>query len=115
MDREHANIRILESMADMQWNIAIMLEAKTLEAEKVRNWLLNHMIASDSADAHEQTKDALDVHAQVIEVIAGLTRLQQSLNRNMQTILDPDGQDEQGAGHANNGGFKGQLDLDEMT
>ncbi|WP_261378482.1 restriction endonuclease subunit S [Paenibacillus agilis] len=115
MDREHANIRILESMADMQWNIAIMLEAKTLEAEKVRNWLLNHMVASDSADVYEQTKDALDVHTQVIEVIAGLTRLQQSLNRNLQTILDPDGQDEQGAGHANNGAFKGPLDLEEMA
>ncbi|SUA49368.1 Uncharacterised protein [Paenibacillus thiaminolyticus] len=41
--REHSYHLILDAIAKMQWNAAMILEAKAMEAEKTRNWMLNHL------------------------------------------------------------------------
>ena len=46
MDRDQAYMRMLGATANMQWNVAMILEAKAEEAEKARNWICNH-ITSD--------------------------------------------------------------------
>nr|WP_275444790.1 restriction endonuclease subunit S [Paenibacillus sp. ACRRX] len=71
----------------MQWSISMILEAKAMEAEKSRNWMLNHFTHQPAATPHEQIEEALEIHEQVIEVLEGLTKLQQGLARNMKTIF----------------------------
>lgn len=43
MSREQAMIHMLDAASKMQRNVSMILEAKAVEAEKVRNWALNHL------------------------------------------------------------------------
>jgi hypothetical protein len=91
MRREEAYHLTLDAIAKMQWNVAMILEAKATEAEKVRNWLCTH-ITNDTYDAHQdQLSTSLQLHEQNIEVIDGLTKLCNGLSRNLKVILSPDG------------------------
>jgi len=93
MNREQAYHLTLDALAKMQWNTAMILEAKATEAEKVRNWLLTH-VTRDTWVAHsEQLAASLQFHEQNVELIDGLTKLCQGLNRNMKAILQPEGDD----------------------
>ncbi|GGF89852.1 restriction endonuclease subunit S [Paenibacillus aceti] len=87
MSREHAYLHILDAASKVQWNVAMILEAKAIEAEKVRNWILNH-VHHHSFDEHEkQLSEPLDIHDQVVEVVEGLTKLQNGLCSNLKTVL----------------------------
>jgi hypothetical protein len=91
MRREEAYHLTLDAIAKIQWNVAMILEAKATEAEKVRNWLCTH-ITNDTYVAHQdQLTTSLQLHEQNIEVIDGLTKLCNGLSRNMKVILNPDG------------------------
>jgi hypothetical protein len=79
MSRETAFARMLDATAKLQWNVAMILEAKALEAEKVRSWLINHITPEAYADHQEHLRDTLQVHEQLIEVIDGLTKLNQGM------------------------------------
>lgn len=87
MSRDHAYANMLEAMAKMQWNVAQILEAKALEAEKNRNWVLNHLNQQAFATHLEQLNEPIEIHEQVIEVLEGLAKLQYSLARNMNVLL----------------------------
>ncbi|WP_195572164.1 restriction endonuclease subunit S [Paenibacillus sp. 1001270B_150601_E10] len=87
MSRDHAYATMLEAMAKMQWNVAQILEAKALEAEKNRNWVLNHLNQQAFATHLEQLNEPIEIHEQVIEVLEGLAKLQYSLARNMNVLL----------------------------
>lgn len=90
MSREHAYHLTLDAIAKIQWNVAIILEAKANEAEKIRNWLCTH-ITNDTYQVHnEQLKTSLQLHEQNVEIIEGLTKLCNGLSRNMKVILNPD-------------------------
>jgi hypothetical protein len=91
MKREEAYHLTLDAIAKIQWNVAMILEAKATEAEKVRNWLCTH-ITNDTYVAHQdQLTTSLQLHEQNIEVIEGLTKLCNGLSRNLKIILHPDG------------------------
>ncbi|GIO11051.1 hypothetical protein J19TS2_06060 [Cohnella xylanilytica] len=93
MNREQAYHLTLDALAKLQWNTAMILEAKATEAEKVRNWLLTH-ITGDTYVAHsDQLSTSLKIHEQNVELIDGLTKLCHGLNRNMKAILEPEGDD----------------------
>ncbi len=93
MNREQAYHLTLDALAKLQWNTAMILEAKATEAEKVRNWLLTH-ITGDTYVAHsDQLSTSLKIHEQNVELIDGLTKLCHGLNRNMKAILQPEGDD----------------------
>lgn len=93
MRREDAYQITLDAIAKLQWNVALILEAKASEAEKVRTWICTH-ITNDTYEAHhEQLATCLQLHEQNIEVIEGLTKLCNGLSRNMKVILNPDTDD----------------------
>ncbi|GGA35820.1 restriction endonuclease subunit S [Paenibacillus physcomitrellae] len=103
MSREHAYINILDAAAKIQWNVAMMLEAKALEAEKTRNWTLNHLHAGSFSDHESQLGQPLGVHEQMVELIEGLTKLENGLCSNLRAVLATSG----GAGDS--GGFGDML------
>ncbi|MFC5405509.1 restriction endonuclease subunit S [Cohnella soli] len=91
--REEAYHVTLDAIAKLQWNVAMILEAKATEAEKVRNWLCTH-VTNDTFEAHsDQLSTCLHVHEQNVELIEGLTKLCNGLSRNMKAILNPDSDD----------------------
>jgi hypothetical protein len=93
MRREEAYHLTLDAIAKMQWNVAMILEAKATETEKVRNWICTH-ITNDTYAAHDDRLSiCLLLHEQNIEVIEGLTKLCNGLSSNMKIILNP-GNDE---------------------
>lgn len=93
MRREEAYHLTLDAIAKLQWNVAMILEAKATEAEKVRTWICTH-ISKDTYDVqHDQLSTCLQLHEQNIEVIDGLTKLCNGLSRNMKVILNPDDDD----------------------
>ncbi|WP_027087882.1 hypothetical protein [Cohnella panacarvi] len=94
MTREDAYNITLDAIAKLQWNVAMILEAKATEAEKVRNWVLNH-ITNDTYEAHsEKLAACLQFHEQNVEVIEGLTKLCNGLSRNLKEIINPDKEDD---------------------
>lgn len=96
MSREEAYHRTLDALAKMQWNVAMMLEAKATEAEKVRTWLCTHMTGESYGEHTEQLKASLTIHEQNVEVIDGLTKLCNGLSRNLKIILNPDEEHDEG-------------------
>ncbi|MCC3377306.1 restriction endonuclease subunit S [Cohnella sp. REN36] len=96
MNREDAYRLTLDAIAKMQWNMAMILEAKAFETEKVRNWILTH-VTTDSVQLHSQQLSAsLKFHEQNVELLDGLTKLCNGMNRSMKSILTPAGEDEGG-------------------
>ncbi|EES72972.1 restriction endonuclease subunit S [Paenibacillus phoenicis] len=108
MSREQAYLNMLDAAAKIQWNVAMILEAKAVESEKVRNWILNHVLESSFEDHEKQLSDPLEVHDQLVEVIEGLTKLQNGLCSNLKTVLPPDVTE--GSGDGLDGGFGGLFD-----
>ncbi|WP_025692260.1 hypothetical protein [Paenibacillus zanthoxyli] len=97
MSREEAYLKMLESTATIQWNIAMILEAKAVEAEKVKEWT-HHHIHPRAFDTHEdQLKESLSIHDAIVELVEGLTKLENGLCSNLKAMLDT-GEDEGGGG-----------------
>jgi hypothetical protein len=96
-------MNMLESTASLQMSIALLLEAKAAEAEKTRNWICNHMSSASLFGHEHQMKQTGDFHDQIIEVINGLTKMENALNRNMQALL------RQGGSSGEDGGSGGGL------
>ncbi|WP_019004311.1 hypothetical protein [Cohnella laeviribosi] len=93
MSREDAYLVALDALAKLQWNVAMILEAKAAEAEKVRNWLLNHATPDAYPVQLDQLSASIRFHKQNVDLIDSLTKLCNGLNRNMKAILDPEGSD----------------------
>lgn len=90
MSRSGSYIEILEASASMQHNISLILEAKAGEAEKSRDWICNHL-APHVYDTHEeQLKQPLEMHEQFIELIDGLTKLENALSKSLKVVLNKD-------------------------
>ncbi len=91
MTREDAGRVGLDALAKIQANVAMILEAKAVEAEKVRNWLLNHLTLGTYTSHQDQLDASLQFSKQNVQVIEGLAKLCNSLAKNLKTILAPDG------------------------
>ncbi|NWL88830.1 MULTISPECIES: restriction endonuclease subunit S [unclassified Paenibacillus] len=87
MSREQAYLHILDAASKVQWNVAMILEAKALEAEKVRNWVLHHVHHASFEEDEKRLSEPLDIHEQVVEMVEGLTKLQNGLCSNLKTVL----------------------------
>ncbi|RUS44645.1 restriction endonuclease subunit S [Cohnella sp. AR92] len=98
MNREQAYQLTLDALAKLQWNTAMILEAKAIEAEKVRNWLLTHITGDTYVTHPERLSTSLQFHEHNVELIEGLTKLCHGLNRNMKAVLQPEGEDSEGIG-----------------
>ncbi|KHF32435.1 hypothetical protein CM49_05309 [Paenibacillus sp. P1XP2] len=90
MSREQAFLHMLDAASKIQWNIAMILEAKAVEAEKVRNWAINHLTA-DAFETHDhQLNEPLQIHGQIVELLEGLTKLENGLCSNLKAVLVQD-------------------------
>lgn len=95
MLRKESYLSILESTAQIQLQISIILEAKATEVEKMRGWICNHVSASSFNEDHKvQAKYAIEIHEQLIGVIEGLTKMENGLAQNLKVIL---GQEQDGS------------------
>lgn len=90
MSREPHYLGILEATAVMQDNIALILEAKAVEAEKAKNWICYHLFQSSFADHEQLLKTPLEIHEKVIEMLAGLVRMEQALAANLKAMVGDD-------------------------
>lgn len=100
---------MMNAAANMEWNIAMILEAKAVEAEKMRNWLINHVTSDAFADHESQVKHPIGVHEHVLETIEGLTKLNRGLTGVLKAVL---GGDEEGPVGNFGGLFDGKLDFE---
>ncbi|AOZ91965.1 hypothetical protein [Paenibacillus crassostreae] len=88
MSREHDFLMMLEATSRIHFDISKILEAKAVEAEKIRNWTLN-LINSNSLISHEkQLHESLQIHGQIVELIHGLTKVEKGMNNNLKAVLN---------------------------
>lgn len=87
MSREKAYLQMLESTATIQWNIAMILEAKAVEAEKVKQWVQHHVHARAFESHSEQLKESISIHEVIVEMVEGLTKLENGLYSNLKAVL----------------------------
>ncbi|SFF49181.1 hypothetical protein SAMN04487969_15410 [Paenibacillus algorifonticola] len=98
MDREQAYMRMLGATANMQWNVALILEAKAEEAEKARNWICNHIHTGTFPGDQTQLKQTLVVHDQMVETIEGINKMSQGIVSVLKAVLQKDGEEGQSSG-----------------
>jgi len=110
VSREKAYLRMLNAATSMEWNVAMILEAKAVEAEKMRNWLINHVTSDAFADHESQLKQPIGVHEHVLETIDGLTRLHRGLTGVLKAVI---GGDEEAGGGNLGGLFDGKFDFED--
>lgn len=110
MSREQSLILMLDAAAKMQWNIALILEAKAIEAEKVRNWALNHLKGEAFLTHGDQVAEPLKMHDQLVEMLEGLTRMETGLCNNLKAVMVDNSAEEGGM----DGGMFGGMDLGDM-
>ncbi|GAB6991511.1 hypothetical protein [Paenibacillus pini] len=112
MSREQAFLHMLDAASKIQWNIAMILEAKAVEAEKVRNWTLHHLNADAFTSHEDQLNEPLQVHSQIVELLEGLTKLEIGLCSNLKVVLAQDEGYSGDSGGSN--GFGGDFDLGDL-
>ncbi|WP_281889184.1 hypothetical protein [Paenibacillus sp. YYML68] len=105
MNRTDSYHKMLAAAAKMQHNIALLLEAKAVEAQRSCQWICAHMGGAQYEDHTEQLKSSLDVHDQLLEVIDGMTKMERALAKHMTILL---GEQEDGDG-GEQGGELGDL------
>ncbi|MEF3354563.1 restriction endonuclease subunit S [Paenibacillus sp. GYB006] len=87
MNREKSLLQMLDAAVKVQYNISFILEAKALEAEKMRNWSVNHLSGA-TYDSHEdQLTVSLKLQEQLIELLEGINRMEAGLNKNLKALL----------------------------
>ncbi|SEU18760.1 restriction endonuclease subunit S [Paenibacillus sp. NFR01] len=104
MSREKAFLQMLESSAAIQWNIAMILEAKAVEAEKVKQWTHHHIHARAFETHEDQLKESMAIHDVIVEMVEGLTKLENGLYSNLKAVLGS-GEEEGGGFENESGGF----------
>ncbi|TNJ66529.1 restriction endonuclease subunit S [Paenibacillus hemerocallicola] len=88
MERSESFFWMLRASAKMQHDISLILEAKANEAEKSRDWICVHL-NHQSYDNHEdQLKKPLEMHESFVELIDGLTKMENALAKNLKVVLN---------------------------
>lgn len=106
MKVDDAYLQVLDSSAKLQLNMAAILEAKAVEAEKVRNWMCNHVDCNAFPNQSDLVKETMQVHEQLIEVIDGLSKVSQGISSVLKVVLRSGAESEKdGMGGMFGGGF----------
>ncbi|MCM3785873.1 restriction endonuclease subunit S [Neobacillus mesonae] len=95
MSREESMLQIMDAAVKLQHNISLILEAKALEAEKIRNWSVNHLSEAVFESHEEQLIMSLKLQEHLIELLEGINRMEAGLNSNLKALLN---RSEQGSG-----------------
>jgi len=93
LSRTDSYHRLLQSSASFQKNISLILEAKAHEAARSSRWMCTHLTSSHLGDHNDQVKRTIEIHEQLLEVIDGLTKMEQALTKNLQAILGDSNED----------------------
>lgn len=88
MERAESFLRMLQASAKMQHEISLILEAKANEAEKSRDWICVHLNHKSYENHEDQLKKPLDMHEQFVELIDGLTKMENALAKNLKVVLN---------------------------
>ncbi len=107
MEREQAYEVILGAMANIQFNISLILEAKAYEAEKSRNWVCGRIDSGCFSNHEDPVKYSMEYHEQLVEVIEGITKMEEGLARNLKVVLGQDQADSSSGGYGDLGGLMG--------
>ncbi|SDD29927.1 hypothetical protein SAMN02799630_02774 [Paenibacillus sp. UNCCL117] len=106
MSRADAYNRMLTAAARFQHNIALILEAKAIEAERSCQWICGHVSGEHFESHSDQLKGSIDIHDQLLEVIDGMTKLERALAKHMSVLL---GEQESGESSDDGGGDVGDF------
>ncbi|MDF2927542.1 MAG: restriction endonuclease subunit [Paenibacillaceae bacterium] len=87
MKRSSIMLDMLESTALMQEHVAVILEAKAREAEQRQYWVYGNMQVHCYPGCEEFHKHSLEQHENIVDVIAGITRMEQGLAKNLNLLL----------------------------
>ncbi|NOV04252.1 restriction endonuclease subunit S [Paenibacillus sp. LMG 31457] len=107
MDRTDSYLSFLDATAKIQQNVALILEAKAVHAEKSRNWICHHLSTAAYESNAEHVKQAVDIHEQLIEVIAGITKMEVAFAKNLGILIAEE--ESSGFGGSGSGGGGGGL------
>jgi len=88
VERAESFLRMLQASAKMQHDISLILEAKANEAEKSRDWICVHLNHKCYETHEDQLKKPLDMHEQFVELIDGLTKMENALAKNLKVVLN---------------------------
>jgi hypothetical protein len=93
---EQAFKTTLEAIAGIQRDVSLILEAKAVEAEKARNWIVHHVQEGTFRTQYDRFSASMQIQEQQIEIIDGLAKLCNGLGRSLRIILHPEQDDGQG-------------------
>jgi hypothetical protein len=96
MSKANASLRILAASADIQWNIAGILEAKANEMESFESWVSGALRTSEFTDPTDLMQRSAGFHEQLLSILEGVTKVEQGLSRHMQLLLEEEKEKEQG-------------------
>jgi len=102
LSRSEAFLQMLEATEKIQYNIALILESKAVEADKSRNWICNNLVSELFSDHGNQLQYSLEIHEQLVEAIEGLTKVENGLSSNLKALL---GEEEESSGFGGLGGL----------
>jgi hypothetical protein len=113
MSREASLLRILAANANIQKHVSIMLEAKANELAKSRSWACCHLKPHTYEDHVKQLKEPLKLHEQIVEVLDGLTKVENGLGRHLGLLIGSHEDASEFEGMGGTGGFNmgGMFDL----
>lgn len=110
MARSRYYLETLEATANIQMNVALILEAKALEAEKARGWLCSHFDGSQIPAHSDRVKQVIEIHEQIIEIIDGIVKMENGLASNLKVLLgEPESSGGMGGGLFDTGGQTNDL------
>ncbi|RKN85338.1 restriction endonuclease subunit S [Paenibacillus ginsengarvi] len=107
MERSESFLWMLRASAKMQHDISIILEAKANEAEKSRDWICVHLNHQSYETHEDQLKKPLEMHESFIELIDGLTKMENALSKNLKVVLNKSEDSSDGGGLDGFGGLGG--------
>lgn len=88
MSRIDAFVHTVDAMARIQGNIALVLEAKAVEAEKNKEWLRAFVQNGAFSDVKDQYQQSLHVHEALLSVIDGIVKMESAMARNLRIVMN---------------------------
>jgi len=90
VSRSKSGLQILTSMTDIQETVADILEAKAVEMEALRDWVLHTVQTSEFNDDNDLVLQSCQFHDQLIHILDGITKMERGFARHMQLLLEED-------------------------
>ncbi|CAN7324687.1 hypothetical protein LJR153_001805 [Paenibacillus sp. LjRoot153] len=114
LDRTDLYMQMLDATGKLQSEISLMLEARVVEASKSQNWICQHINTTNLEGHDHKMKVTGQIHESVIELIDGLTKMENALNRQMKALLGKQSSGSAiGLGSDDDMGFGGALPFGE--